>query len=78
MTSLSALFRLISGAAILVLTWISWSKNRGAIAAGEPLQIAGTTVNAGAGTLTLAYVFVAVIALGLVLLGVLGMISRKK
>ena len=78
MNSLSALFRLVSGAAILVLAWMSWSKNKAAIAAGEPVLIAGTTVDAGAGTLTLAYAFVAVIGLGLVLLGVLGLTGRKK
>jgi len=78
MNSLSALFRLISGAVILIMTWLSWSKNKAAIAGGEPVRIAGTTIDAGAGTLTLAYAFVAVIALGLVLLGVVGLTTRKK
>ena len=78
MNSVSALLRLICGAALLVLTWFSWSKNKAAIAAGEPVQLFGKTLDAGAGSLNLAYGIIAVIALGLVIMGVLGLLGGKK
>ncbi len=75
---LSALLRLICGGAILVLTWISWSKNKAAVAAGEPVQIFGQIVDVGAGAINLAYGLIAVIALGLLVMGLLGLIGGKK
>ena len=78
MNTVSALLRVICGGVILLFVWMSWSKNKAAVAAGEPLQLFGQTIDAGAGTINVAYVLIAVIALGLVVMGVLGLIGGKK
>lgn len=78
MNAVSALLRLICGIAILAFAWISWSNNKAAIAAGEPVQLFGKSVDAGAGTVNLAYGLIAVVALGLLVLGARGLIGGKK
>lgn len=78
MNAVSALLRLVCGAAILVLTWMSWSKNKAAVAAGEPVQLFGKTMDAGAGSINLAYGVIAVIGLGLLVMGVFSLMSGKK
>ena len=78
MKYVSPILRLICGIAILLLTWTSWSKNKAAIAAGEPAQLFGKTMEAGSGSITLAYGIIAVVALGLVLLGVFALTRSGK
>ena len=78
MKSVSPILRLICGIAILFLTWTSWSKNKAAIAAGEPVQFFGKTMEADSATITLAYGIIAVMALGLILLGVFGLTRNGK
>lgn len=78
MKPVSATLRLICGIAILFLTWTSWSKNKAAIAAGEPARLFGKTMEADSGSITLAYGIVAVVALGLILPGAFGLTRSGK
>lgn len=78
MNSISSLIRIIAGTALLILTWVTWSKNKAAIAAGEPVQLFGKTIEASAGTLNLAYGLFALVAIALLALGLRGLLGSSK
>ena len=78
MNAVSALLRLVCGIAILAFAWISWSNNKAAVAAGEPLLLFGKSVEAGAGTTNLAYGVIALIGVGLLVLGISGLIRGRR
>ena len=78
MKTISAMLRLVSGIAILFLTWRSWTANKAAIAAGAPVQLFGKNMEAGSSSLILAYGLIAVVGLGLILLGTFGLTRGKK
>ena len=78
MNSISSLIRLIAGIALLILAWVSWINNKTAIAAGEPVQLFGKTIDAGAGTLNFGYGLIALIAIGLLALGLRGLLGQSK
>ncbi|MES2470554.1 MAG: hypothetical protein V4675_24890 [Verrucomicrobiota bacterium] len=78
MNTVSALLRLACGGVILLLAWTSWGKTNVAITAGKPVELFGQTIQADGASITLAYGLIAVLALGLILLGVLGLLRSKK
>lgn len=78
MQSVSSLLRLVCGLGVLGLAWTSWSQHKDAIAAGGPVQLFGQTLPADSASVTLAFGLIAVLALGLILLGVLGLLRGKR
>ena len=78
MNLISAVLRMVCGGAILFLTWSTWSKNKEALAAGNPVTLFGKNVEAGQGSVMLVCALFAFIGLGLILMGVVGLMKSQR
>lgn len=76
MNVISSLIRMLCGVAVLALTWSSWSKNKEALSGETPLNLYGQTMSGGTAGMTMG-VF-ALIGLGLLWLGLVGLLKGKK
>jgi hypothetical protein len=70
-------YRLRAAWHVVVPALTSWGKTKVAITAGKPVELFGQTIQADEATIILAFGLIAVPALGLILLGVLGLLRRK-
>lgn len=76
MNAVSALLRIGCGAAVLFLTWSTWSRNREALSGDGPVTVYGQTMSGS--TVGLACGVFALIGLGLLALGVMGLLKGSK
>lgn len=76
MHAISALLRIVAGAAVLFLTWSVWSQNKEALSGDGPVTVYGQTMSGS--TVGLACGVFAVIGLGLLALGVIGLLKGRK
>ena len=76
MNSLSAILRIVSGAALIILSYTTYNKIGSRVAAGEPLEILGFTTGASSNQLTLAFSVIGVIGVLLVILGMVTLFRK--
>ncbi len=76
MHAVSALLRIVCGVAVLFLTWSTWSRNKAALSGDGPVTIYGQTMSGS--TVALACGVFALIGLGLLALGLMGLLKSRK
>ncbi len=77
MNPVSAILRIVCGLAVLITAYSIYSRNREPIAAGEPLQLFGQTLNASPGLVTAGFALIALFGLFLVGLGVASLLKTR-
>lgn len=76
MNSTSAILRLVCGAALIILSYATYSKIGSRVAAGEPLQILGFATGASSEQLTLGLGAIGLIGALLVILGIATLLRK--
>jgi hypothetical protein len=78
MNSISSIIRIISGLALIILSYTTYQNTFIPAAPGSQFQIFGMATGATSGQLTLAFVVVGLIGAALLALGVIGILKGRQ
>jgi hypothetical protein len=78
MNSISSIIRIISGLALIILSYTTYQNTFAHAAPGTQLQIFGMATGASSGQLTLGFVVIGLIGSALLTLGVIGILKSRQ
>ena len=78
MNSVSSLIRIISGLALIILSYTTYENTFAQAASGAQLQVFGMTTGATSGQLTFGFVVIGLIGAALLVLGAIGFLKGRQ
>ena len=77
MNPIASIIRVVSGLALVILSYSTYHRTFDGVSAGGKLMLFGSETGASAGQLTLAFVVIGLLGVGLLALGVLGFLKSR-